>query len=210
MQLNEKVNIMTINFQEMINQCDDIDLMDDATIFSISGTKSQASAQLLEIENTLELVNCSITHIEDDSTGFEEDFVAYSVFTNLTMMKFHALVMFHEEKNQPKNKLNRCEKLATRTVAELIRNPLSYLLKQGFSLDDFQGEPIINYNIKDKSVVINCEEEGFFIVAVSDENGTETSTGFSEKLSIVTYMMYEDLLLEKNPSSYKVNLNAAA
>jgi hypothetical protein len=87
---------MTTTFQKIIEQCDDIDLMDDATIFSISGTKSEALAQLLEIENILELINCFVTYIKDDSTGYyDEEFEAYSVTTNLPMLKFYELANPH-------------------------------------------------------------------------------------------------------------------
>ena len=205
---------MTSNIQKIISQCDDIDSMPDATIFSISGTKPQALAQLAELENTLDLVNCSITYIEDDSTGFEEDYAAYSVSTNLSMMKFNQLITtpnhISKEATISKSKLNQNEKLAASIVKKLIENPFSYLSKQNISLDDFNDEPMISYHIKDKFVVIHSDEEGFFIVAVSDENGKKIVTGFSEKLSILTYMMYEDLLLEKSSSDDKIKLNDAA
>ncbi|NQZ88498.1 MAG: hypothetical protein HRT54_13075 [Colwellia sp.] len=82
---------MTTNLKKIISLSDDIDLLDDATIFSISGKKSQALAQLKEIENTLELVKCSITYIEDDSARWEEDNVSYSIHTNLPLIKFNQL-----------------------------------------------------------------------------------------------------------------------
>jgi predicted kinase len=185
-------------FQEIINQCDEIDVMYDATIFSITGKKSQVSAQLVEIQNALELVNCSITHIEDDSSGFNEDFIAYYVYTNLTMVKYKELTKFNTEKKQSEHKLNPCElnpceKLANKTVDDLIKNPSSYLLKQDYSLDDFNGEPIIHYYVKNKFVVIQCDDNGFFIVEVSDENSREIATGISEKLSKFTCMISDDL-----------------
>jgi hypothetical protein len=57
--------------------------MDYTTIFSFSGTKQQALTQLIELENILDFFKSSIEHLEVDSTEFEDDYEAYSVYTNL-------------------------------------------------------------------------------------------------------------------------------
>ncbi|GAA6172050.1 hypothetical protein NBRC116592_17200 [Colwellia sp. KU-HH00111] len=50
---------MTKTFKEITEKFDDIDLMDEVTIFSISGTLSHVSVQLQKLECMLELINCS-------------------------------------------------------------------------------------------------------------------------------------------------------
>ena len=94
---------MTTIFQNLINQCDHIDSLEDTTIFSISGTTSQAMELLEEIENILETINYSITYIEDDSEGlFEEDHQAYTVSTNLPSIKLHQLITSDEQPTKEK------------------------------------------------------------------------------------------------------------
>lgn len=207
---------MTTNLQEIINQCDDISLMEDATILSISGAKSQVLTQLGEIKNTLESINCLITHIEDDSTGYEEqDYAAYSIYTDLPLIKFNQLVTSskqpHKEKNMHNTELSKSQKLAGYIASNVAKEPLDFLLEQNARLDNFEGGPMFSYHTDDKFIVIKCEEEGDFIVAVYDkEDSMEIALGFSEKLSILTYLMYEDLLAEENSGSNKLDLNDAA
>jgi hypothetical protein len=187
---------MTTNFNKIISQCDEIDLLDDATIFSISGTKSQALAQQKEIENTLKVVNCSITYIEDDSTGFEEDSASYSIHTNLPLIEFNQLSsspeLFNKEKIMRNIKLSQSQILANETVEAIIEDPLAYLIEQDAILDTFKGKKIITYHREEKHLSITCDEEGNFMVGVNDKKDMLVATGFSEKLSIITDILYEE------------------
>jgi hypothetical protein len=52
----------------------------------------------------------------------------------------------------------------------------------------FNAESIFNYNVKGNVVNIQCDEEGQFIVVVSNEYGKEIVTGFRlEKSSTLIY-----------------------
>lgn len=207
---------MTTIFQNLINQCDHIDSLEDTTIFSISGTTSQAMELLEEIENILETINYSITYIEDDSEGlFEEDHQAYTVSTNLPSIKLHQLITSDEqptkEKNMRNTELSKSQKLAGNIASNVAKEPLPFLLSLDARLDDFEGIPMFSCHSNDKFIAIKCEEEGEFIVAVHDEkSGMEIALGFSEKLSTLTYLMYEDLLAEKNSGSNELDLNDVA
>lgn len=190
---------MTTNFQKLINQCDDIDSMDDATIFSISGTKLQVLAQLTELENILDFVNCSITYIEDDSTGFEDDYEAYSVSTNLTFTIFNQLATPLKETQMHNKKLNQSQRNAGYIAQNVAKEPLDFLSEQNARLCDFEGGPMISYHKNEEFISIKCDDDGSFIVAVStNEGGMEIALGFSEKFSSLTYLMYEDLLSESD------------
>jgi hypothetical protein len=143
---------MTTHFKKIISQCDEIDVLDDATIFLISGTKSQDLAQQREIKNNLELVNCSITYIEDDSTGLEEDSASYSIHTNLPLIEFNQLAssseQFNKEKSMLNIKLNQSQILANETVKAITEDPLAHLIEQDAILDTFKGKKIITYHIE--------------------------------------------------------------
>jgi hypothetical protein len=203
---------MTASFKKIIGQCDDIDLMDDATIFSISGTKSEALAQQVEIEGALELVNSSITYIEDDSTDLEEESVAYSIYTDLPLIKFNQLIS--PSKRYPKKlsmvnvKLNLCQELAIEIAEAITNDPLAHLTEQNANLGTFQGKKIISYHYKEKHIAILCEEEGDFTVGVSDDEGTEAATGFSEKLAIIFDIFYQEIASESDSLNSEISEGA--
>tara|TARA_R110001583_G_scaffold187646_1_gene349069 strand:- start:1433 stop:1765 length:333 start_codon:yes stop_codon:yes gene_type:complete len=107
------------------------------------------------------------------------------------------------------NKLNQREKTANSIVKKLTKNPLAFLLKQDAILNEFGGEPILSYTKKGNFIAIKCVDESRFIVAVSDKNGKtggddiEIAIGFSEQLSTLMHLMYEDTFLN-------VDVDAAA
>lgn len=107
--------------------------------------------------------------------------------------------------------LSKSQKLAGNIASNVAKEPLPFLLSLDARLDDFEGMPMFSCHSNDKFIAIKCEEEGEFIVAVHDEKGgMEIALGFSEKLSTLTYLMYEDLLAEKNSGSNELGLNDAA
>jgi hypothetical protein len=89
------------------------------------------------------------------------------------------------------------KKLATKIMKKLIDDPLNYLLNFNCNLHDCDGEPQFRFMLKNKLIAINCDEEGYCMVGVIDESGVETAKGFSEKLSILMYMMYEDIYINR-------------
>ncbi|NQZ88497.1 MAG: hypothetical protein HRT54_13070 [Colwellia sp.] len=90
-------------------------------------------------------------------------------------------------------KLNQSQKLANEIVEAITEDPLAYLIEQDAILDTFKDKKIITYHKEEKHIAITCNEEGDFIVAVNDKNGMKVETGFSEKLSIITDIFYEDI-----------------
>lgn len=90
------------------------------------------------------------------------------------------------------------KKLATKIMKKLIDDPLNYILNFNCNLHDCDGEPQFRFVYKKKWIAINCDEEGYCIVGVIDESDVETAKGFSEKLSILMYMMYEDIYINKD------------
>lgn len=90
------------------------------------------------------------------------------------------------------------KKLATKIMNKLIDEPLNYLLNFNCNLHDYDGEPQFRFMLKNKLIAINSDEEGYCMVGVIDESGVETAKGFSEKLSILMYMMYEDIYINKD------------
>jgi hypothetical protein len=93
-------------------------------------------------------------------------------------------------------KLNQSKKLANETVKAITEDPLAYLTEQNAILGNFKDHKIISYHRKEKHIAIMCEEEGDFTVGVSDDEGTEAATGFSEKLAIIFDIFYQDIASE--------------
>jgi len=93
------------------------------------------------------------------------------------------------------SKSKSAKNLATKIMEKLINEPFPYLLKKEASLYDISNEPQFRFMHKDKLIAINCNEEGHCMVGVIDKDNVETAKGFSEKLSILMYMMYEDLYI---------------
>jgi hypothetical protein len=192
---------MTINFKEIIEQCDVIDAMDEETTFSISGTQLQALAQLKKIENMLTLLNSSIYHIDDNSSEFAQENTSYTIYTDLPSMKFDLLAPSHEDTSMQSTNLIESKKLANETVKALSDDPLAHLTEHNANLDTFQGKKIISYHYKEKQIAILCEEDGEFTVGVSDDEGTEAAPGFSEKLAIIFDIFYQEIASESDSSN---------
>ena len=95
------------------------------------------------------------------------------------------------------SKSKSAKNLATKIMEKLIGKPLPYLLNKKAHLHDCDGEPQFRFMYKKKLIAINCDEEGYCMVGVIDESGVETAKGFSEKLSILMYMMYEDIYINR-------------
>jgi len=202
---------MTINFKEIISQCDDIETMDEETTFSISGTQLQALAQLKKIENMLTLLNSSIYHITDNSSEFAQENTSYTIYTDLPSMKFDLLAPSHEESHEDTSMQNtnliESKRLANETVKALSDDPLAHLTEHNANLGTFQGQKIISYHYKEKQIAILCEEDGEFTVGVSDDEGTEAAPGFSEKLAIIFDLFYQEIASESDSSNSDIPEN---